>query len=142
MFFRFKAVVRNFTPKAPESSDKSENKDTSSPCNEVKSEQIKEEPKEDGGDGQAKEVENNREETTNDIETTPGDVSNVEELTTDQPTKSETPASSDDNNVVSYSDIIKCLQGKLRGTNVDFQPRINPSPLTYILLPTLASKPC
>ncbi|XP_045534355.1 uncharacterized protein LOC123721085 [Papilio machaon] len=139
----FNAVVRNFTPKAPEVSDKSENKDSSPPCNVVKSEQINEEPKEDGAEGQPIEVENNnREETSSDIETTPGDIPNAEELTTEQTSKGETPDLSDSNNVVSYSDIIKCLQGKLRGANVDFQPRSNPSPLTYILLPTLASKPC
>ncbi|CAH2075408.1 unnamed protein product, partial [Iphiclides podalirius] len=122
-------------------------------CDDAKSEQLKEQPDdnkttEEVPKTQVESESESLDEPVSGIETTPVQVPKAEETTTTRPdtpkenAEGVTPESLGNNNVVSYNDIIKCLQAKIRGTQVENQRQTLPSPLTYILLPSLATKPC
>ncbi|XP_068630695.1 uncharacterized protein [Battus philenor] len=138
----FNAVVRNILPEiktnVPNESDK---KEPTPPCNDIKNEQLKEEPKND-----SEVSEYSKSEIADEIETTTKEDKKIDEITT-EPTKNEFPKGADselseNNDVVNYNDIIKCLHAKIRQTNTKNNVDTNLSPLTYILLPTIGTKPC
>lgn len=155
IIYRFNAVVRNILLQNNDNTNNSDEpeKKQPTPCDEVKSEQIKEQPKEDMKKEEAPKNEatsesESLEDSVTGIETTPATTTKAEEATTVAPEASKenvegvTPESLGNNNVIPYNDIIKCLQAKLRATQIETQRQANLSPLTYILLPSLASKPC
>ncbi|XP_050669056.1 uncharacterized protein LOC126968227 [Leptidea sinapis] len=132
----FNAIVRNVSP-VPETSKTEETQDTNkdaevssetnvdTSCNDSKNEQLK--------DGSY--LDSTQSSEDNNIETV--DNSSSEDTTTT--TESPSTTDSDTNSLVSYIDVINCLQSK-RLVN-----KLNAiSPITYLIIPTLNGipKPC